>query len=350
MMLKRWLIAFISVIIIFVAILAISNYFFPRLLYQTYFKLSFYYISTKLTKDEPDVLKKAQILVDYVHQNNFFVNLELKDGSALDNLISGVGLCDQVSKIFIRLTQPLDLRGYLVYLNEKKDGSGISPHSIAVITPKTISVLDYSSLVKEGIAVDVLQGVIFKNKLGEGANFVDIGSGNIIDYQRKYFPKPIYYKWYGNKAKIALINTPISQDAPVIQFFFNYFFPLLPEKVIYFYQDMALKRLFKHNFNNEKDFLYYKARNYHLYGRFNEAIPLYERIVRKSHDRIRRSACLFFEGMIYFRLKKFDEAQKKFEAVNQGYYDSPWHELARHWLKQIEIDRNTFPHSKWKNS
>ncbi|MFH0789203.1 MAG: hypothetical protein V2B13_16520, partial [Pseudomonadota bacterium] len=293
-----------------------------------------------MTKDEPDILKKAQILVDYIHQNVFMVALELEDKSELDNLIRGVGVCDQVSKIFIRLTEPLDLRGYLVSFNAKRDGTGISPHSIAVITPKTISSQDYSNLIKEGIVVDVLQGVIFKNKSGKGANFADLSSKNVLNSQRQYFPKPVNYRRYGNKAKIDLINIPISQDRPETRFFFQYIFPILPEKILYFYQDMILKRLFDGNSKSEIDFLYYKARNYHIYGRFNDAIPLYEMIIQKSHDRIRLSACLFFEGMIYYRQKKYDKAQEKLEVAGYGgHYVTVWAELARDWLKQIEIDR-----------
>ncbi|MBL7156897.1 MAG: hypothetical protein ISS92_01910 [Candidatus Omnitrophica bacterium] len=322
-----------ALIIIFC--LVVNNHFFILQLYRHYNGISFYYIATKLTRGESDVLRKLQILVDYVQQNVFNGHFETQDLPPLENLIRGIGWCDQDAHLYVRLIQPLDIRGYLFFL---RNTAGASPHSVAVITPKTKrKLIEYSEIIKEGWVVDAEQGVIFKNKSGQPATFQDIASGNALNSQDKYFIKGVNeYSYYSNEARIFLSNTPISFDNRKRQFFYKYIFPFLPDKVIHIYQNLLLNKWYSKLFKEKNDFLYYKARNYHIYERFSEARKLYETIISTSKDKTMISKCLFFEGMTYFRQKRFDYAKKKFESIIKNYSNSPWFPLAQKWLLEAE--------------
>jgi len=305
-------------------------------LHEHYPGVSYYYICNKLTKNEPDIARKSQILVDYIHQNVFVGPFKVEDLPPFANLIRGIGWCDQVSHLFIRLIEPLDIRGYLVFLNAEKDGTGSSPHSIAVITLKNKKILPYEEFIKEGVVIDILQGVIFKNSSGREAAFSDICARDVLDSQRKYFTEnpSLSYDIYCNKGTPFLSNTPISLDNKKRRIFYKYIYPLLPEKAIYFYQDMVLNLFYKRYYKRELDFLYFKARNYHIYERFHEANKLYGIIIHKSTDVKIISECLFLQGMVFYRIKDFKSAKKSFEEIVKNYPNSPWVKLAQDWLDQ----------------
>ena len=328
----------------FLAIIAVyavfSSYSFAYLLYQHYPGVSYYYISTDLTKNEPNVIRKSQLLVDYVHENVFPCGgLGCKDLPPFDNLVRGVGWCDQVAHLFIRLLEPVDIRGYLVFLNASRDGSGPSPHSVAVITPGDKKRLEYSEVIKEGVIVDVLQGVIFRNALGGVATFDAVCHRDILESQRRYFEtdNPAFgYDVYCNKGRSFLSNTPLSLDNNKRKMFYKYVYPFLPKKIIELYQDLTLDKWYRRWYPGEEDFLYYRARNYHVYGRFSEALRLYDMLIDESKDITRVTSCLFFEGMVYFRLKEYKNAKMKFARLIAIYPDSPWNAFAKRWIGESE--------------
>ncbi|MFA5142559.1 MAG: tetratricopeptide repeat protein [Candidatus Omnitrophota bacterium] len=332
----KYIILFFAVVFIGAACYIYNSFFFANLLYQHYPGVSYYYIAKKVTKGEPDIIKKSQMLVDYINQNVFTGPFPVKDLPPISNLIRGVGWCDQVSHLFLRLIGPLDVRGYLVFLNRSRDGTGASPHSIAVITPNTKEALGYDDMIKQGVIVDVMQGVIFKNENGGDATFGDVCARNILESQRKYFTgnPGIRYDIYCNKAGIFLYNTPISMASQKRQLFYKYFYSRLPEWAIRLYQDMTLDRWYRRRYPKELGFLYYKARNYHIYERFGEAIKLYDIVIEKTAEKEVAAKCLFFKGMALYRMGRIDAARKEFEKAIKDYPDSPWSSPAGEWLRK----------------
>lgn len=335
MKILRTLTVFILIVLISVGYGFYNSEGFAHILRAHYSDVSYYYICMKLTKDEPDVIKESQRIVDYIHQNVFTGPFAVKDLPPLNNLIRGIGWCDQVSHLFIRLVEPLDVKGYLVFLNREKDGTGSSPHSVAVITPRTKDTLAYEDFIKEGVVVDALQGVIFRNSSGKEARFRDICSDDILESQQKYFSeRSPSRQLYCNMGRAFLSNTPISLASRKRRQFYRYIYPFLPEKIIHLYQEMALNRWYKRSFSDEIDFLYFKARNYHIYERFGKAKGLYDIIIKKSADKKLISECLFFQGMLFYRMRKLDKAKENFEKIIKYYPDSSWFGLAQKWLQE----------------
>ena len=106
----------------------------PSFFIEHYNGISFYHIATRLTKDKMDTLSKMQALIEYLKENVFTGHFETQDLPPLENLIRGIGWCDQSAHLYLRLIEPLDIRGYLFFL---RNSAGASPHSAAVVTPKT---------------------------------------------------------------------------------------------------------------------------------------------------------------------------------------------------------------------
>jgi len=336
----------VSIFLALTLALSIGFYFLVKntyFLYTHYNGISFYYIATKLTGNEKNTLKKLEILLSYMKENVFCGGgFQVKDLPPLENLIRGLAWCDQASHLYLRLLEPLDIRGYLLFLNDKKDGTGSSPHSVAAITIGRKDMLDFPSITRHGVIVDGEQGVLFKNTSGESATFSDICDHDILESQRKYFIEGAnWYDLYCNKARVFLSNTPISKDNLRRRIFYRLIFPLIPEKLIHIYQDMVMDKYHGETFigdldlAKEIDFRYFKARNYHIYGRFEEADELYSYVIENSSDDTMKSGCLFFKGMMGFSAGEFEKAEKDFKKITERYPGSAWAPLAGKWLQKI---------------
>ena len=80
------------------------------------------------------------------------------------------------------------------------------------------------------------------------------------------------------------------------------------------------------------DLVYYKARNYHIYGRFDDALKLYDIVIKKSGNQEKVERAIFFEGMVFYTIKKYSEATKMFEKLINEHPGSAWNDLARERL------------------
>jgi len=110
----------------------------------------------------------------------------------------------------------------------------------------------------------------------------------------------------------------------------------LPEKAFYIYQDMTLNRWYRRYYANKADFIYYKARNYHVCRRFEEARKLYSEYLSIGTDKKYICKSLFFKGMLDYRTKHFDESKKELETLITAYPDSPWAPLAKSCISEIK--------------
>ena len=314
-----------------------NSSFFARSLYSHYNGITYWHVSNEITGGEDDYIKKLVALNDYVHQNvvrgDYF---EVQDLTPLEVLTRGIGFCDQVAHLYIRLIEPLDIRGYLIFLRENPDGTGASPHSVALLTSQTkLRLHKFSDIAAEGIIVDPYQGVIYKNSFGNPATFADICSGDIPESQNKYFNDNITHDLYCNEGQIFLSNTPLSQDSRKRRIFYRYILPVLPKSAIYVYQDLVMDKYYGKIFDERSEFLYFKARNYHVYNRLSEAQKIYEAIVSTSTNDELVAKSLFFGGLAYMQAGESDKARKKFEIIIKDHADSPWLSIAERWLPEI---------------
>ncbi|RJX35752.1 MAG: hypothetical protein C4525_03620 [Desulfarculus sp.] len=115
-------------------------------------------------------------------------------------LLGGQGWCDQISDIYLRLIEPLKVRGYLAFLQARQ---GPSPHTVALITPGLVDPQDWSYLSGHAVVVDLLHGVTYRRPGGGPAAPADICRG-------RYQPRlpQVRPEWFCRRPKIHLVNQP----------------------------------------------------------------------------------------------------------------------------------------------
>ncbi|HNX82410.1 MAG TPA: tetratricopeptide repeat protein [Candidatus Omnitrophota bacterium] len=316
---------------------------------KDYSLLSYYYLTHRITDPYPFTRDKIQALISYIHQNMFQPEVPVKDLRPLDNLIRGVGWCDQMSAVFIRLLSDIDIRGYLVFLKNNPDGSGFSPHTIAVITPSVKEELGADTLFEKGLVVDNLRGELAQTRDGSFATMKDIAEGNIALQQVKIFEATA--PLYRNKFQIFGVNTPISLRIKKVKYAYRYYiFSIVPRPVVYAFQDFMLQWYFKKGFKKESDFLLFKARNYHIYGRFDDAFKVYEEVIKNSPNNMNGEKALIFQVRVLLKEGKNNEAIALFESFIRKYPDHPWQNIMWNELNDLLLtcSNSVNNESPWK--
>lgn len=122
-----------------------------RALYRDFF---YYYIASIVTKDKKNRINKQEAVVEYI-SHNVFARMDQKayppiDHPGLDVLVRGVGWCDQVADLFIRLLEWSGIQAFDVFLYDFKDGRWTSPHTVALAVPSGIGNGEYRAMMGAG--------------------------------------------------------------------------------------------------------------------------------------------------------------------------------------------------------
>ena len=353
-------------IIIFLTVIygACNSSFFARVLRDHHPEFFYYHIASIVTKDKKGKMDQQEAIVEYIDHNVFaqLVDQEVYpviDHPAMDVLLRGVGWCDQVSDLFIRLIEWKSIRAFDIFLYDfNKDGEKFSPHTVALVVPDGIGNEEYRSMMgaggysnitdnneslegrKVGGVVDALEGVVFRNRDNDPATLDDLCQNNILASQKKYLDLPYSNpQIYCNNPTVWLTNTPLSERPTGSIGLAQNIFPFLPQKAFHLIHDRILNlgyaKFYPSGFNSDS-FIYLKARIYHVTERFDEAIELYDEILNKTTDFKTRAACQLFKGMIFVRKKEFANARVQLESIIESQPPSPWVGVAKKWAKKIK--------------
>ena len=116
-------------------------------------------IVNQIPVNKRDINTKLEYINDYIHLNVHSYGMVRDDRPSL-MLIYGEAWCDSLANIFRRLIEPVNIRGYLVFLMLK---NGISPHSVAYCTPENLSIEDVEYLQKNAIATRIMNLPLLPN-------------------------------------------------------------------------------------------------------------------------------------------------------------------------------------------
>ena len=142
MPLKQFTIVFSITLIILFYLVAV-NPFWGKFLVSSYDGFTVHHISTIVTKEAKNQILKQEALLEYIYQNvTHEINATIYpiiDHPPIDLLIRGIGACDQVAHLFTDFLELLDLRGFGLVLTKLKEDKWTSPHTVAVIVPRSMS-------------------------------------------------------------------------------------------------------------------------------------------------------------------------------------------------------------------
>ena len=111
-----------------------------------------------------------------------------------------------------------------------------------------------------------------------------------------------------------------------------------------------LQWYFKKGFKKESDFLLFKARNYHIYGRFDDAFKVYEEVIKNSPNNMNGEKALIFQVRVLLKEGKNNEAIALFESFIRTYPDHPWQNIIWNELNDLLLtcSNSVNNESPWK--
>jgi len=292
-----------------------------------YRESSYAYIAHKETEGLSDPADILLELFDYVSFNlTVSAYYRVVDENPLNDLVRGVAWCDQQAFVLMTLLDKKNLS------SRERDVRG---HTIAEV------LID-----EEWNLVDPMFGVIFHRKedkrlatlqdlvASDGAAVV---SGK-IEASRVYNPQ-----WLGDYVKLYTptegrwengIGPPLREWHPKgrirssIDLIIDTARRIYGERYIFWYQDRYLQtkddladpgqKWFRHYLEKPNDQAYrtyYKARNYHLYGRYALALRYYDTVITAFPESSWSAESRYYKGVAYLEQGRYQQAIDQFTKV-----------------------------------
>jgi hypothetical protein len=244
-------------------------------------------IVNQIPANKRDISTELEYINDYIHLNVHSYG-KVMDDRPTWMLIYGEAWCDSLANIFRRLIEPLNIRGYLVFL-KLKDGTG--PHSVAYCTPENLSIEDVEYLQKNAVVIDPQNGIIYRNKNNEFATPIQLCNGEA------YFPKHLksHREFYCENPQIFRTNKPISTRSHLRIYFYQNIFPHIPGSWLKLYIKLALVL----NTKLEKaERMYYLARVSQLFLDYSAAKRGYLEVVNRYRNTRWAKLALYWKNQI----------------------------------------------------
>ncbi len=325
----------LSVVVIFLGLLLspfVSLFLPEKLTNRTYFRLFYHVIADRETAGCISEEDKINRIFDYVLSHTFLQGTPYECKPA-ESLMSGEAYCDYQARILNALLGALNINSRYVILFDK---SGISPHTTCEVF-----------LAGKWRVFDASLNIIFQDKSGNKLTLEELSANpELIFRQRKiaalkdYDPEDYAIKaaWFKSMFPFALTperSTPVILQAHILDRIADVYYKIFKIPFFDFYQDAYLRLKKRHAPDDLR--LFFKARNYHLAYRYGKALKYYDEFLKRYPDSGYTQDVLFYRGMLYFDIKKFNEAKNSFELIINK-YPSKWKRASYYYLGRIYGD------------
>ena len=263
---KKILLIF-SVVLSGFLILAAWGLFFSKITEKRYNKIMCYYVARSLTDKRDSFDEKITAIRDFVHENVLPIHgyPNRLDTCAIEKLTSGIGWCDQASRVFMQLARSIGITSRLLFLRLE---SGSSPHSVA-----------------EALAPDgswVVVDTMYKSDRADDP-----------EYLAMYEYPPIYVITKEGVGVDFLKFVPFGLIRPVVSVISNRY----------------LKQTAAPASKNIYEFKMLKARTYHLLGYYEKSGILYDEIIENCADTPLMRKAGFYKAILLKDRKRYKDAR-----------------------------------------
>ena len=254
------------------------------------------YVSAAVAGDQKTFEGKVRALRKFVHETIHPVAGEecRPDTVPLEKLVSGIGWCDQVSRVFMQLAKWQGITTRLLFLMTK---DGTSPHTIA-------EALDG----RRWVLVDAAYGLELVNARGGMATADDVradpsvltGNSRVAAFG-EYSPiwkNPDYLGVYSNKPEYIFTKKGRAVGP-------MWFAPGPVKKMAMAVIRGAYFRKIKSGYSDPAAFDYFKARNFDLTGETGKACVLYAAVIRAASGTPLEDRARFFLALSLRAQKKY---------------------------------------------
>ena len=325
----------------------------PSLREYLYREISYQLLADRIAGGETDPERIAIRVTDYVEENLYPAGGPVLDVTSWSDLVRGIGWCDQDDWALATLLSKKGIHARFAML---KDKQGSSPHTMAEVF-----------LGGQWRVFDPLFGLVFYNSRDHSLTTMSDLSANpsiIFDNPRiralpeqsrhkveeffsRMFPIPEKPNRWGSLLEAKNVGAPRRTVNNVIRLSLSLFGP----RVAYLFQDLYLGMLpdrlialdrgirsgnrpvFLASSEDPALFLFYKARNYHLYERSTLAEKFYKEIILRYPNSYYAEKSSYFLGDLSLRVvRNYPSAVSRFRDFLDKYPGSNWTSLARYSL------------------
>ena len=280
-------------------------------------------IADRVTSRAKSDREKALGLFYYVHTHLFTPEgAESVDKHPLNDLIRGIGWCDQQANTLITLARKAGIKGRLIFL---RGYAMNSQHSVCDLY------IDGKYRI-----FDPEQGVFFLNEEGEIATFADIRDKNrkirseqfeaLRVFQEKGQFQAMFLRLFEPKYPPKFFRDNFSSDlkrrllSKTVDFYYSAFGKLF----------LALFQEYYFKLAGTEPFL--KARFEHLAFRFKPAIKGYDDIINETDSEFRKSESVFFKGQAFWDSEKYTESISVFGKLLEEFPQTRWKNAAMFYM------------------
>jgi len=298
--------------------------------YRTYM---YQVIAEQASADADNDQLSAERILDFLYTNVFPLRGEkIIDATPLNDLVRGIGWCDQVSNSFAQLASFVGIKAGMVMLKGR--------------WPRSSHTVVQCLLGDRWCILDPQNGVILKDSLGLIAQFADIQQQNQAfssrkkgDFSSEWFRT--YYNflfekkypptiWSSPGAKVAGIRKLLREMVVLCHRVFGTgYFHLFQDAYLAGVSDLAQERF---DLTEPDARLYYRGRNYQLCGRFDKAHRAYQRLIRRFPESLYAERALLFGFSTLMKQHRWREAQQGLEEFIRDKKDSLWITVAQTYL------------------
>lgn len=264
-----------------------------------------------------EIVRKAV----YYTRSNIFTLSDSVPYSAkhFEYLIEGIGWCDYLSQVLCRILAAKGISARYIFL---MDENNISPHTVAEVCIKG-----------KWVGVDPLFNIIYSDTRGNLFGISEItphiipGLSDmlIIKNNRQELYEAIteaYLRTYPLKNP-PKISDDFLKEKHILDIIMKLYVNILGERFTDVYQDIYIANtLYKKKTEAEK--LWYRARNYDLFGRIDKALPLYTRIIADYPESTYHQRAYIFLSLLLMQKNRFQEAKELLYEFAKIYPDSRW--------------------------
>lgn len=280
----------------------------------THKELVYKVITSKLTNGNSSDREKSLKLFYYVHTHLFVPeNVKTVDKHPLNDLIRGIGRCDQQSNTLITLARKVSIKGRLIFL---RGYDKVSHHSV-------------SELYVDGKyrIFDPLYGYIFFTDGQNIATFSDIQNKKVEKRSEQFdamlfFNKELeannYLRFYEAINKFIVFRTNFNKDLKrvLISGLIDFYYDIFGDLFLVSFQEFYFKLV-------DVD-LFLRARLKHLSFRFESAITDYNEIINTNRNNFLKSESRFFKAQAFWYMEDFNACILTLEKLLKEYSQTRW--------------------------
>ena len=314
-----------------------------------YKELSYRLITDRALRDEADAEHVALRLSEFIDENTYPGGGPALDTNAWNDLVRGIGWCDQVSWMLGTLLSTKNIPGRIVFLDGHTSDTGEAVgHVMAEVY-----------LDGEWRLFDPLYGLVFRTSTGRLATLAELSADwHLVSSQPKVRALPPQARHQLEQFYEALFTSPTVRDPErwssllevrrasraraMVQTALDMSWRLFGAPGAYAFQDVYLgllpsrlpaldasesgnRPVLKTRADDPALFLYYRARNYHLYERDDLASRAYEDLIARYLASGYAEKTSYFLGQVDLQLRRDPAAAvKRFAAFLDKYPQSSW--------------------------